>query len=170
MKDKFIITASVIISAGIILAVLIVIAPSYQLVIEEKQTGYELWSLPVQEGDWFRHEYLHSVEKSKVIEKFKLGAEGQILAMESWTKSFGAGLPYENKGTVEQIDGYYVLKDISEPVEVLHIIPSHLYLHTFHLGDTEVVLSEPPFKRTLLLIEIRKLTIRERAGYYFKLN
>ena len=137
-------------------------APAYALTIENRETGERLWGKPIDEGEWFHHEYIHSVEKSKVIEKFKLGPDGQMLVMESWTRSFGAGLPYEHQGDVERIDGYYVMKNIQEPLEELTMLPSHLELHTFHFQEEEVVLSEEPFRRTIITIGVSPQTVFER--------
>ncbi|QOY36747.1 DUF1850 domain-containing protein [Anaerobacillus isosaccharinicus] len=140
-----------------IIVLLNISSPHKFLVIEEAKTGKVLWKSEISAEDWFHHEYIHSVEKSLVIEKFKIDQTGQIFAMESWTRSFGAGLPYELKGTVEIADGYYISKELYEPIDVLHMQPSHLHLHTFHLRGDVVVLSEAPFTRTHLKFYIKKL-------------
>ncbi|MCT8136892.1 DUF1850 domain-containing protein [Anaerobacillus sp. CMMVII] len=132
-------------------------SPHRLLVIEEAKTGKVLWQEEIFASEWFHHEYIHSVEKSIVIEKFKIDDTGQIFAMESWTRSFGAGLPYELKGNLQITDGYYILKDIYEPIEILHMQPSHLHLHTFHFRDEVLVLSEPPYTRTHLKIYSKPL-------------
>ncbi|PYZ92683.1 hypothetical protein CR194_13560 [Salipaludibacillus keqinensis] len=137
-------------------------SPSHMLIIEERNSGNTLWQKPINEDEWFRHEYIHSVEKSKVIEKFKLGPDGQMLAMESWTRSFGAGLPFEHKGEVERVDGYYVIRNIQDPLDELTMLPSHLQLHTFHFQEEEVILSEEPFRRNLITIKTSPLTMFER--------
>jgi hypothetical protein len=153
------------VSIGIIIFLLLIISvmllPSSHklLVIEEVRTGKILWQHEIETEEWFRHEYIHSVEKSIVIEKFKLDESGQILAMESWTRSFGAGMPYEQKGTVEMKDGFYILKDLNDPINVIHMQPSHLYQHTFHFKEEKVLLSEPPYTRNLLRIEVRDMQL-----------
>ncbi len=131
------------------------------LVIEEAKTGKILWGHQIKEGEWFQHEYIHSVEKSLVIEKFKLSEAGSIFAMESWTRSFGAGLPYELNGDLEMRDGFYILKNINAPIEVLHMQPSHLEKHTFHFRDYEIILSEPPYTRTHLKFYIKNMSLLE---------
>ena len=130
-------------------------SPHKFLVIEEVKTGDILWQREIKPNDWFRHEYIHSVEQSLVIEKFKIDETGQIFAMESWTRSFGAGMPYEQKGTVEMKDGFYILKDLYDPIDVIHMMPSHLHLHTFHFKEEEVVLSEPPYTRNHIKFAIK---------------
>ncbi|WP_161568254.1 DUF1850 domain-containing protein [Anaerobacillus alkaliphilus] len=128
------------------------------LVIEEAKTGNILWAHEISRDEWFHHQYIHSVEKSLVIEKFKLGYSGTIFAMESWTRSFGAGLPYELKGDLEMKDGFYILKNIYDPIDVLHMQPSHLQMHTFHFRETEIVLSEPPFSRTHIKFYVKNMS------------
>lgn len=141
----------------LILVFLNISSPHKLLVIEEAKTGKVLWKNEISAEDWFHHEYIHSVEKSLVIEKFKMDHTGQIFAMESWTRSFGAGLPYELKGTVEIVDGYYISKELYEPVDILHMQPSHLHSHTFHFRDEVIVLSEAPFTRTHLRFYIKSM-------------
>ncbi|PYZ95895.1 hypothetical protein CR205_16075 [Alteribacter lacisalsi] len=167
MKQSVYILVALLILTAAAAAALFIAAPERVLEITEAKTGEILWQEPIEEEEWFHHEYIHSVQKSKVIEKFKLGSDGQMYTMESWTRSFGAGLPYEDKGNMEVIDGWYVTRDIYSPLDELQMIPSHLYPHTFHFNEKEADLTEPPFKRTHIKIEVRLLTIRERIGYFF---
>lgn len=140
-----------------------------KLVIEDLKTGDILWQEQIERGDWFSHRYIHSVEKSPVIEKFKVSDDWEILTMESWTKSFGAGLPYEDKGDVEMKDGYFVIQDLNKPVYggELKFQPSHLYPHTFHFKDEEVTFSEPPYSETRILVEIKNATLWDRIKLLF---
>ncbi|TMW72334.1 DUF1850 domain-containing protein [Alteribacter natronophilus] len=148
-------------------AFLYAISPEQVLEIEKVESNKVLWQAPIEPEVWFHHEYIHSVEKSKVMEKYKLASDGQLYAMESWTRSFGAGLPYEDRGTAEIVDGWYILKDLYSPLEELRMLPSHLHLHTFHYGDEELVLSDPPFKRTHIRIHVSRLSAFERITWLF---
>ncbi len=107
----------------------------YFLIIKEYHSGKTLWVREIKSGDWFYHEYVHSVELTSVIEKYKMIGPGDIRAMESWTRSFGAGLPYEFNENVEIRNGVYIIKDLNRPVDVIHMMPSHLQPHTFHFHD-----------------------------------
>jgi hypothetical protein len=98
------------------------------------------WDEPVQPGDTFYHEYLHSVELSPVREYYKIDENYQMIATESWSKSFGAGLPYETKEKLERIDGFFVIHEERE-IEYLNILPSHLYPHSFFYREKTVDLS-----------------------------
>lgn len=127
-----------------------------ELVIEEYSTNNILWKDRIKAEEWFHHQYIHSVEKSIVIEKFKVDKHGQIIAMESWTRSFGAGLPSQEKGIVEMKDGFFILREINEITDPIHMIPSHLYEHTFHFKEDEIFLSEEPFRRNHIIISVKK--------------
>ncbi|RPF53310.1 DUF1850 domain-containing protein [Aquisalibacillus elongatus] len=140
-----------------------------KLVIEDLQNGDIMWQEQVNQEDWFSHRYIHSVEKSPVIEKFKIDQDWTILTMESWTKSFGAGLPYEDKGDVEMKDGFFVIQNLNRPVigGELKFQPSHLYPHTFHFEDQEVTLSEPPYSDTQILVTIKDETFWDWIKFSF---
>ncbi|WP_034626638.1 DUF1850 domain-containing protein [Halalkalibacter okhensis] len=98
------------------------------------------WEEKIQPNDTFYHEYLHSVELSPVREYFTIDDEYRMIATESWTKSFGAGLPYETKDHLEIVDGFFVIQDHRE-LEYLNILPSHLYPHSFFYGEQSIDLS-----------------------------
>ncbi|MDQ0252851.1 hypothetical protein J2S74_000223 [Evansella vedderi] len=128
-----------------------------------------LWKTDIQREEWFSHQYTHSVEKSPVIEKFKVNEAGEIVTMESWTKSFGAGMPFEQQGTVEMKDGFYILKDLNRPIHggLLQMKPSSLYPHTFQFRDEELLLSEAPFKGKRLKIKVIPMTWFEVVSHPF---
>ncbi|XEC97240.1 DUF1850 domain-containing protein [Paenibacillus tarimensis] len=128
----------------------------YRLQIVEAKSDTVLWQTKAEIGDDFSHRYIHSVELSPVIESFTIGDGGEIIAMESRTRSFGAGLPHVSKGVTELEGGYYVMKELHEPVGELHMQPSHLHLHTFHYGEQSLQLSEPPYTRTHLTIRVEQ--------------
>ncbi len=91
-------------------------------------------------NDVFYHEYIHSVELSPVREYYKINEQYQMVATESWTQSFGAGLPYEAKDELEMKDGFIIIKQ-ERLIEHLNILPSHLFPHSFHVGEETVDLS-----------------------------
>lgn len=124
------------------------------LQIVSMRSGATLWEAPIEAGERFSHRYIHSVERSEVREVFTVRETGDIVAMESWTRSFGAGLPYERKGEVSLEQGYYVLRNIEQTVDQLHMMPSHLFPHTFHFKNITIDLHDRPFVRNLLTIRV----------------
>jgi hypothetical protein len=109
-----------------------------QIYLPYEDTVY--FETPIQANDTFYHEYLHSVELSPVREYFKIDDQYNMIATESWTRSFGAGLPYETKDELEMKDGFFVMKQ-ERLIEHLNLLPSHLFPHAFYVGDHEVDLS-----------------------------
>ncbi|GEL77808.1 DUF1850 domain-containing protein [Tenuibacillus multivorans] len=168
-NKKFIITLVMIIMVVTTVVLLFMNTTGKKLVIEDLHNGDILWQEEVHRGDWFSHRYIHSVERSPVEEKFKIDEDWVILTMESWTKSFGAGLPYEYKGDVKMEDGYFIIQNLNRPVfgGELKMQPSHLYPHAFHFKDQEVTLSEPPYSDTQILIEVQDMNIWDRIKLLF---
>ncbi|MDX8047320.1 DUF1850 domain-containing protein [Gracilibacillus sp. S3-1-1] len=134
--------------------------PQHLLVITDMNTGETLWTSEIEQGETFFHEYIHSVEKSPVKEVFQFSASAELVTMESWTKSFGAGMPYQREGDVELKDGYYVMKNINRPVHggTLRMKPSDLYPHIFSFHDETIYLSKEPFVKKIIEIKVRKPT------------
>ncbi|WP_212567933.1 DUF1850 domain-containing protein [Bacillus alkalicellulosilyticus] len=112
------------------------------------------WETPIQEGDWFSLEYIHSVEKSLVKEKYKINENNQIIAMESWTKSFGAGLPTYSDD-MELIDGFFVMRN-EHQVDFLNIKPSRLHDHFFYFGEEAIELSSDELNREYIRLHVVK--------------
>lgn len=95
---------------------------------------------PIKPNQTFYHEYVHSVELSPVREYVKIDDSYNMIATESWTQSFGAGLPYEKKDEFEMKDGFFVIKQ-ERLIEHLNLLPSDLFPHSFHVEEQTVDLS-----------------------------
>ncbi|MGP4042176.1 DUF1850 domain-containing protein [Gracilibacillus sp. D59] len=153
-RNAFLATITVVF---LLVAGLLLFVPShYQLVVRDMTTKGILWTDTIVKGDRFSHRYIHSVEKSPVKEVFEFSDAGKLMTMESWTKSFGAGLPYQRIGEVSLQDGYYVLKNINRPIheDVLRIKPSDLYPHTFSFQNQTIYLSKQPFVGRVIEIDV----------------
>ncbi|CAM4392383.1 DUF1850 domain-containing protein [Paenibacillus tarimensis] len=127
---------------------------SCMLEIVKASTGEVLWQTSIQEGEKLYYRYIHSVELSPVIEYFTADQALGLVAVESRTRSFGAGLPYTSKGDTELAGGYYTMKNLYEPVGELHMQPSYLHPFTLHIREKSVRLHEPPYARTHLILRI----------------
>ncbi|UOQ49383.1 DUF1850 domain-containing protein [Gracilibacillus caseinilyticus] len=134
--------------------------PHYLLEITDRNTDEVLWSAEIDKNETFSHEYVHSVEKSPVKEVFQFSSTGEMLTMESWTKSFGAGMPYAREGDVEMEDGYYILRNLNRPIQggIIRMKPSNLYPHRFTFRQDSFYLSKEPFVRKIIEIDVRTLT------------
>ncbi|ARK31962.1 hypothetical protein BkAM31D_20120 [Halalkalibacter krulwichiae] len=109
-----------------------------QIYLPYKSSVY--FETPIEPNQIFYHEYIHSVERSPVREYFKIDQHYNMIATESWTKSFGAGLPYEQKDELEMKDGFIVIKQ-ERLIEYLNMLPSDLFPHVFNIDGQTVDLS-----------------------------
>ncbi|GAK07655.1 hypothetical protein JCM19038_1397 [Geomicrobium sp. JCM 19038] len=96
--------------------------------------------------------------KTPIREIFMIDEDYIIVPKETWTKSFGAGIPYAEVEQMEMVDGYFIVPSSSREIDSIHLMPSNMYEHTFQYEDEEIiVLSELPE-------DVRKLTIEVIGG------
>lgn len=141
---KALLISSAFLSIISILLVLHILKPEAQLLLVDDSKDEMIQSIELDDGNFFSLTYTHSVEKSEVKEVFEVRGQ-EIYVMESYTESFGAGLPYE--GTVlESDDGKYAIKDINQKLDHLIVRPSKLYPHYLTYGNEEILISDYPFQ------------------------
>ncbi|HBV24245.1 MAG TPA: DUF1850 domain-containing protein [Jeotgalicoccus sp.] len=131
-----------------------------KIVVEDMSTEEELFVQEVEYGERFAVNYIHSVERSPVSEVFEVRADG-IYTMESHTESFGAGMPYEGED-IELQDGKFIIKNINRKVHggTLRIRPSSVFPHHIIIGDTDIVISDAPYKGKNLEVKLIKSYFR----------
>lgn len=133
---------------------LYVIKPESHLLLVDDTTGAILQEIELDEGKTFSMTYTHSVERSEVKEIFEVRGN-EIFVMESYTESYGAGLPYE--GTeLDADDGKFVIKDINKKIESLIVRPSKLYPHYLTYNNEVITISDYPFKGKNIRIVVNK--------------
>lgn len=131
-----------------------------KIVVEDMSTEEELFVQEVEYGERFEVNYIHSVERSPVSEVFEVRGDG-IYTMESHTESFGAGMPYAGED-VELKDGTFTIKNINRKVHggTLRIRPSSVFPHHIIIGDTDIVISNAPYKGKNLEVKLIKSYFR----------
>ncbi|MFB6252099.1 MAG: DUF1850 domain-containing protein [Halobellus sp.] len=112
-------------------------APTGQiLVVEDLDTGEEYISQPVDDGSTVALEYMHSVEKSRVYDEYRVdGATLVNTRMEF--ESYGWGLP--SRVNVTNVNGTLVY-DPPEPItelETLAVSPGRIANHTLIIDDRQ---------------------------------
>ncbi len=75
--------------------------------------------MPVERGERFSITYVHSVMKTPVTDVFRYDQVGQFMLERTEYQSFGAGLPTENFGEFEHVNGIYINGGINRPLEVI---------------------------------------------------
>lgn len=140
---KALLFSSVFLSIISIALILHILKPDQHLLLVDDATDVVLHNIELDEGTQFSMTYTHSVERSAVTEIFEI-RDNEIYVMESYTESYGAGLPYE--GTVLEKDGRFVIKDINQHIESLVVRPSKLYPHDLTYNEERIMISDYPFR------------------------
>jgi len=124
--------AAVVVLAGVAAAV-----PTGQvLVVEDVDTGEHYVTQPVANGSTVGLEYMHSVEKTRVYDEYRI--EGRTLVNTRMEfESYGWGLP--SGVNVTNVNGTFVYEP-SEPItrlETLSVSPGRIANHTLIIDDRE---------------------------------
>jgi len=77
----------------------------YFLQLKIAETKEVLLSFPVQGGDRFYLYYIHSSDKTPILDTFLIEAEGQLVLIEEAYRWYGAGLEFQNHGDINLIHG-----------------------------------------------------------------
>ena len=122
----------VVVLAGVAAAV-----PTGQvLVVEDLDTGERYITHPVDDGSTVGLEYMHSVEKTRVYDEYRV--EGQTLVNTRMEfESYGWGLPA--RVNVTNVNGTFVY-DPAEPIttiETLSVSPGRIANHTLIIDDQQ---------------------------------
>lgn len=107
-------------------------------------------------------EYLHSVEKCPIIEKYTLNNQYEMVLQESWNCSFGAGIATEPppgaKGRLEP--GYYVIDQINQMLPSIDFHPVPIAEQTLTIDGVKWFIYKPPFAgKTFTLTTTKKARI-----------
>lgn len=105
----------------IMLLVGIGLCPCPALVISKQRGPAVLW-IPLNNGDCFTYEYIHSVQKTPVQEHFVSAPGFKMLLTSTTYQSYGVGLPFlPEEGQLEMKNGKFELKGLNRYYEVIHI-------------------------------------------------
>ena len=123
--------------AALVAAGVAAAAPTGQvLVVEDLDTGEAYVAAPVDDGSTVALEYMHSVEKSRVYDEYRV--EGQTLVNTRMEfESYGWGLP--SRVDVENVNGTLVY-DPAGPItelETLAVSPGRIANHTLIVDDRQ---------------------------------
>jgi hypothetical protein len=112
------------------------------LLLSNEQTGKVLFSASVSDGETFSVSYVHSVNKSPVIEYYQIqDAEIHLTALRFC--AFGAGMPtHPEEGQVMRIeDGDMVIDGFSRHMPYVCYFIGHASDHTLRIHDREIPLN-----------------------------
>ena len=134
----------VITTAIVIVATIIVTAPGSRfLVLTNARNGAVLLKHPIYEYDIFAISYVHSVNKSTVVELFQI-RQDQIILTALEFETFGAGMPTElepGQVMIHLPEGRMRIEGFNRHISNLQILIGYDTYHTLHLGEQSIPLN-----------------------------
>ena len=128
------------------------------LVLYNYKTGSLIKRIPIKDNDFFSIGFIHSVNKSPVIDYYKFNDENEIFVYKTIYYGFGAGVEteLENKKTLRYgNDGSMIIENIDTKIDNLIYYLSDLYDHRLKINDkNEMSLWEICGQRILIKIQI----------------
>src|SRR5699024_852546 len=106
----------------------------------------------------FSSRYLHSVAKCPIIEIYEVNDAYEMVLMESWNCSFGAGIETEPPpGATDRMeDGFYVIEQIDQTFQEVLFHPVSIADQTLTIDGKNWDLSRKPFEGRTFSLEIEK--------------
>ena len=119
------ITAAALIVAAAVLIIIRTFCTGHSLVLENTETGERYAAFPVENGDRFSVEFIHSVNQSPVKDIYEIRNNNEIYVVETDYFGFGAGVQTElNPGETLEYgeDGSMRIKNIDT------LLPNLIYV------------------------------------------
>lgn len=135
--------------------------PSYELVLKNAGSGQEYARFPVEDGDRFYVEFIHSVNKSPVRDYYEVREHNKIYVVETHYFGFGAGVQTQlNPGeTLERgEDGAMVIKNIDKYIPQLIYAVGTVSDHVMGIDGGELSLRELCGRNSKVLFCVEKNT------------
>jgi hypothetical protein len=147
--------------AGLVLAVAFpagmwLLQPRPALVVEETRGARTVWAVPAREGETFYLRYIHSVNRRRVEDTYRV-LGGEIVLTETRFEAQGAGLGYMGEGVESARNGWTIISGLHRRLPVLYLRVGSIADHCLVIRDTEFHLWDrvPPF--SLVAIRVRPL-------------
>ncbi|MBQ2830277.1 MAG: DUF1850 domain-containing protein [Oscillospiraceae bacterium] len=116
----------------------------YHLVLHDVERGGVFAAYPMEEGDSFSVEFIHSVNKSPVVDVYRI-FEGEIFVEETIYYHFGAGVQTElNEGETLTYgeDGSMIVGNIHQNREGMVYRVGTVSDHILTIGQTQISLRD----------------------------
>ena len=115
-----------------------------ELVLSDKESGQVYATYPVENGDTYAVEFVHSVNKSPVRDVYEI-RDGEIWNIQCIYYGFGAGVE-EELGEGETLsfgeNGEMIVSNIEKRMDNLVIVVGTISDHTLYLGDETISLRD----------------------------
>ena len=115
-----------------------------ELVLSDSQSGQVYATYPVENGDTYAVEFVHSVNKSPVRDVFEI-RDGEIWNTQCIYYGFGAGVEEElAEGEVLTFgeNGEMIISNIEKKMDNLVIVVGTISDHTLYIGEETISLRD----------------------------
>jgi len=145
----------------LILAALVLLPATKQLIVKDEETGEILYTAGVEAGDCFSLKYIHSVNKSPIEDVFEILDDNSIILRKSIFLSFGAGVPVEleNGQVLDLKDDRIEINNIDKPISNFLLKVGTVADHTLCIGGQQVRLDSLAAPKRTVRLEVRSVPI-----------
>lgn len=130
------------------------------VLVLSKQRGPDVLLIPLNKGDCFSYEYIHSVQKTPVQEHFVTAPDHKILLTSTTYQSYGVGLPFlPEEGQLEMRNGKFELTGLNRYYGVVHIGFIPLACQALLYGDKRYDFADYFKSGEMIDVEIRQYSL-----------
>ncbi len=145
---------------------LLVFVPFFRMfVVEEAGGGGIVFLRPFTPDYEFSLSYIHSVNKSEIVDLFAVGRDGSIVLRGSRFSSFGAGVATEDAGTFSGSGGFLEYSGIGRRIPDLRVFAGTEADHRFKAGDGGFRFRDLAAPQTSLRFRVRRVSAAEMISY-----
>ena len=113
-----------------------------KLILYNYNSGDEIASFPLKNGDYFYIKFTHSVNMSPVIDYYKFNDKNEIFVYKTIYYNYGAGVEteLENDETISYgTDGSMIIDNINKKIDPLVYYLSDIYDHKLSINDNDEI-------------------------------
>lgn len=133
-----------------------------QLSIYEKTTDQNIFSWDVRPGDFFTMSYIHSVNKSKVTDRFVITPDYEIMVTGTTFFSYGAGIPEPTPNSSERLvvyDDRIEIQNIDRVLDTYSFFVGVTADHTLKIRDHSIKFINYVDPKTLIEVSVKKINL-----------
>ncbi|KAB3532755.1 DUF1850 domain-containing protein [Alkaliphilus pronyensis] len=121
----------------------------------------------VKENSELYIDYIHSVMKTPVRDVFEVKKNNTLLLVRTEYSSFGAGLPTENYGTIQLVDGVYINRGINKELTIIPLRVGAIANHKVQLEDGRFIFLKD-FINVGSLVKIKAVKISRLQAFFIE--
>lgn len=147
----------------ILLVLLLFALPLTQRLTISTREGKLLLALPVETGEAFSIWYMHSANRSPVVDTLEWTGN-EIMVRETYFKTFGAGIPIPADGIGEElikVEGGYKLVGINKPQQSFLLMTEEIPDHHLLYRETSIGLNALNGIGCMLKFEVKRVTLAQ---------